>query len=321
MHEGRLHAPFRATLIYLESAMPCLGSPEETVRASEAERERDSIAVIKLGGSIFRTPASYQRAANFIAQRLAANSRESLVAVVSAQNGETDALLREALSISAEPDDAVLDLLWSTGELRSVARLCLHLQVEGVRAAAFDVRQTGLRIAKRGAGILEAEFDSSKIRHALRLCRAVVVPGFLATDTGGNTVTLGRGGSDLTAVTIAAGLRASRCELIKDVPGYFSADPRRHAEVKHLPWLSFAEALAMADEGCALVQRDALEAAERRVVSLLVRSLDEHTAGTWVTRTARFEAAPAPLLSGVSVIEHQPIVPGTLSKTESAREN
>ena len=312
--EASLHAPFRAALVYLESAMLDLRSPEETVRASEVERQRDSIAVIKLGGSVFRTPVSYQRAANFIARRLAANSGESLVAVVSAQYGETDALLREALAISAEPDDAVLDLLWSTGELRSVARLCLHMQAEGVHAAAFGARQTGLCIARRGAGVLEADFDSTEIRNALRFCRAVVVPGFLATDTAGTIVTLGRGGSDLTAVIIAAGLEASRCELIKDVPGYFSADPRRYSDAKHLPWLSFADALAMADEGCALVQRDALEAAQRRDVSLLVRSFDEHTAGTLVTR-APFSEMPLGNFAASSNWRTQRIVPNEFQKS------
>lgn len=316
-----LHAALGGTRISLESARLDLRSPEETVRASEVECESDSLAVIKLGGSILRTPASYQRAADFIAQRLAANSRERLVAVVSAQNGETDALLREALSISAEPDDAALDLLWSTGELRSVARLCLHLQAKGMRAAAFDVRQTGLRIAKRGAGVLEAEFDSSEIHKVLRLCRAVVVPGFVATDAAGKTVTLGRGGSDLTAVTIAAGLRASLCELIKDVPGYFSADPRRYSDAKHLSRLSFAEALAMADEGCALVQRDALEAAERWDVSLIVRSLDEHTAGTLVTR-APFSGMPCVGIAP-AVVAGEPSVSSQTNfrRVESAHEN
>ena len=292
------------------------------MQADEVEIEADSIAVIKLGGSVFKSPACYKRAANFLAQRLAENPTENLVAVVSAQNGETDALLREALEISAEPDEAALDLLWSTGELRSVARLCLHLQAEGVRAAAFDVRQTGLRVEKRGARVSQAKFDSWGIRNALRLCRAAVVPGFLATDDAGKIVTLGRGGSDLTAVVIAAGLGASRCELIKDVAGYFSDDPHRCSEAKPLPLLSFAEALAMADKGCKLVQRDALEAAERWDVPLLVRSFDVRTAGTWVVR-----ARPSTgVLLGSSLQSaanslHRQVGHANFSKIQSAHEN
>lgn len=250
---------------------------------------RGSVAVIKLGGSIFSGPISYRRAARFIGRRLAANPEENLVAVVSAQNGETDALLREAQAIVTEPGDAALDLLWSTGELRSVARLALHLQAAGIRTAALDVRQTGLRIAARGLGVARAEFDPASIRKALVAHRVVIVPGFLASDDSGAVVTLGRGGSDLTAVLLAAGLGASRCELIKDVPGYFTDDPNVNAGAQHLPRLSFAQALAMAEAGCDLVQRAALQAAERCDLPIVVRSLEESAPESWVTASAEVE--------------------------------
>ncbi len=248
-----------------------------------------SVAVIKLGGSIFTGPISYRRAARFIGQRLAANPKENLVVVVSAQNGETDALLQDAQEIVLEPGAAALDLLWSTGELRSVARLALHLQAAGIRSAALDVRQTGLHIAARGLGVARAEFDPTSIRKALDGHRVVIVPGFLATDDSGAVVTLGRGGSDLTAVLLAAGLRASRCELIKDVPGYFADDPHLNAGAQHLPHLSFAQALAMAESGCDLVQRAALEAAERCDLPIVVRSLEESAPESWITATAEVE--------------------------------
>jgi aspartate kinase len=249
----------------------------------------ESVAVIKLGGSIFTGPISYGRGARYIGQRLAANPQENLVVVVSAQNGETDALLREAQAIVSEPDDAALDLLWSTGELRSVARLALHLQAAGMRAAALDVRQTGLRIAARGLGVARAQFDATNIRKAIVTRRVVIVPGFLATDDAGDIVTLGRGGSDLTAVLLAVGLGASRCELVKDVPGYFTDDPNLNASARHLPSLSFAQAVLMADRGCDLVQRTALEAAEQYDLPIVVRSLEESAAESWVTTTTAAE--------------------------------
>jgi aspartate kinase len=257
------------------------------VRASRVEHA--SVAVIKLGGSVFSGPISYRRAARFVGQRLASNPEENLVVVVSAQNGETDALLREAQAIAAKPDDAALDLLWSTGELRSVARLALHLQAAGIPSAALDVRQTGLRTAARGLDAARAEFDPEGIRNALAGHRVAVVPGFLATDDSGAVVTLGRGGSDLTAVLLAAGLGASRCELIKDVPGYFTDDPNANAGAEHLPRLSFAQAVAMADAGCDLVQRAALEAAERCGLAIVVRSLEESAPESWVTARAEVE--------------------------------
>lgn len=253
---------------------------------SANELAADRVVVAKLGGSILNGPISYRRAAHFISQRLARSPHEKLVVVVSAQNGETDALLKEAQSIAGEPGDAALDLLWSTGELGSVARLSLHLQAARIRAAALDVRQTGLRIAARGLGVAKAEFDSASIRRALDLYRVVIVPGFLATDASGVMVTLGRGGSDLTAVLLAAGLGASRCELIKDVPGYFSQDPNVDPRAKHLASLSFAQAIAMAESGCELVQRQALEAAQRRDLPVVVRSLDESAPESWITAKA-----------------------------------
>jgi aspartate kinase len=245
-----------------------------------------NIVVIKLGGSIFSGPVSYHRAARFIGQRLAANPEESLVVVVSAQNGETDALLREATAIASEPCDASLDLLWSTGELRSVARLALHLQALGIPAAPFDVRRTGLRIASRGLDASHVDVDATTIRKALAANRVVIVPGFLATDDSGAVATLGRGGSDLTAVLLAAGLGASCCQLIKDVPGYFTDDPNLNVGAQHLPQLSFEKALSMADAGCDLVQRAALEAAQRCNLPIVVRNLEESAPESWVTAAA-----------------------------------
>lgn len=244
------------------------------------------VVVTKLGGSILTSTTSYARAARFLAQRLAVHPGENLVVVVSAQNGETDALLREAQAVVDPPDEAALDLLWSTGELRSVARLALHLQAAGIRAAALDVQRTGLLVGARGVGVARAEFRPASIRAALAAYRVVIVPGFLATDNTGAIVTLGRGGSDLTAVLLAAGLGAARCELIKDVPGYFSDDPNLNRGARQIPRLSFERALAMAERGCDLVQREALEAAERCDLPIVVRSLDESAAESWITATA-----------------------------------
>ena len=128
----------------------------------------------------------------------------------------------------------------------------------------------------------------------LRVCmarspsRVVVVPGFLGTTLDGGIATLGRGGSDLTAVLLAAGLGAVRCELVKDVAGYFSADPHRDSSACHLPELTFADALALADSGCDLVQRQAIEAAARAHLPIVVRSLNE--------------SAPVTLVHGVSQV-------------------
>jgi aspartate kinase len=163
-----------------------------------------------------------------------------------------------------------LDLLWSTGELRSVALLALHLQRLGIAAVPFNVHQTGLA-AERGIGTTVRPL---RLLAALAVSRIVIVPGFLGVSAGGTITSLGRGGSDLTAVLLASAVRADRCELVKDVPGYFTADPHRAPDAQPIRALTLEDALAMADTGCDLVQRAALVAAGHAGLPLVIRSMD-----------------------------------------------
>jgi len=244
------------------------------------------LSVLKLGGSVLRDDASYAAAARFLHDRLAAHPDERLAVIVSAQYGTTDALLAEAETIAGDPSAACLDLLWSTGELRSVAVLALHLQRLGTQAVPFNVHQTGLvacpeqgrgacpehrRGAERACGTTVRPL---RLLAALGAARIVIVPGFLGVSAGGTITSLGRGGSDLTAVLLAAAIRADACELIKDVPGYFTADPHRDRQAQPLRQLSIDAALAMADAGCDLVQRGALAAAAAAGLHLVIRSMD-----------------------------------------------
>jgi aspartate kinase len=230
-----------------------------------------------MGGSVLRDAASYRRAATFLAGRLDEHPGERLLVVVSAEYGVTDTLLATARQIVADPDPATLDLLWSTGELRSAALLALQLQARGVRAAAVNVHQTGLTEPDVNAGPGRIGIRALRLVSALAANDVVVAPGFLARGGGDAVVSLGRGGSDLTAVLLAAGLGARQCELVKDVPGYFSADPNVDASAAHLPSVGFDRALAMADAGCDLVQRQALEAARDRRLPLVVCAMHAET--------------------------------------------
>jgi aspartate kinase len=236
------------------------------------------LTVLKLGGSVLRDDRSYAASARFLQQRLALAPQERLVVIVSAQYGTTDALHAEAQIIADDPCQLALDLLWSTGELRSVALLALHLQRIGVSAVPFNVHQTGLVACpeqRRGADC-EAETTVRPMRllAALAHARIVIVPGFLGVSPGGAVTSLGRGGSDLTAVLLAAAIHADACELIKDVPGYFTADPHRDAAAQPIHDLGIDEALRMADGGCDLVQRAALAAAAHADLHLVIRSMD-----------------------------------------------
>ena len=229
-----------------------------------------TLSVLKLGGSVLRDDVSYAAAARFLHDRLAENQDERLVVIVSAEYGTTDRLLAEAQRIAGEPSGHALDLLWSTGELRSVALLTLHLQRIGTHAVPFNVHQTGL-VAERAAGTAVRPL---RLLAALGTARLVIVPGFLGVSAGGTITSLGRGGSDLTAVLLAAAVRANACELIKDVPGYFTADPHRDTLAQPIQHLSFDQAIVMADAGCDLVQRAALVAASAASLPLVIRSMD-----------------------------------------------
>lgn len=187
---------------------------------------------------------------------------------MSAEQGTTDRLLAEAESIAETPDVRALDLLWATGELRSAALLALHLQARGVPACALNAHETG--IERDGARLRVRTED---LVRALETHAVVIVPGFLGATPRGTILSLGRGGSDLSAVTLAAALDAGRCELIKDVPGYFTADPAEASDARHLPHIDFDTAISMAADGCDLVQRAALETAQAEGLRLIITTV------------------------------------------------
>src|SRR3984957_11812467 len=240
------------------------------------------IAVIKIGGSILTRAAAYRRGAELLGQKPAGNSGGSVVGGVSAQEGATDELERVAKKIHPEPNSAAQDLLWSTGEIRSVALLTLHLEAIGVRAAGLNIHEAGLTLPKTDRQAGRIALHAGRLSEVLADFSVAVVPGFFATNPAMEIVSLGRGGSDLTAVLLAEGLRACRCELIKDVPGYFTADPHQDAGARHLPFLSFEETISMADEGCNLVQRQAIVAAQRCGLPLVIRSVHKKTTSSRV---------------------------------------
>jgi aspartokinase len=255
---------------------------------SETRSRVEPIAVIKIGGSILRNSRAYREAARFLSNRHRAAPEERLVVVVSAEEGTTDALEREAREIVDAPNPTSLDLLWSTGEIRSVALLALHLQALGIAVSPLNIHEAGLSVPLNADNNETIGLNPHRLEDSLARNPLAIVPGFLATDPQGAIRSLGRGGSDLTAVLLAEGLAACRCELVKDVPGYFTSDPHQDSAARHLAFLTFGEALKLADEGCDLVQRMAIEAAARTELPLVIRSLDERAP---VSRVARCQGS------------------------------
>ena len=251
-------------------------------RSMDGFRSR-RVVVIKFGGSVLENDSSYHRVAESLANRLHKCAEERLLVVVSAQNGLTDELENLAAAIIEDPNPRTLDLLWSTGEIRSVALLALHLQKMGVAAAGLNVHEMGLRFGRSAQRQTRIEVFSAEVQRALEDHSVVIVPGFFATFPSGTVVSLGRGGSDLSAVLLADEFDARQCELVKDVPGYFTEDPHVSPHAEYLPWISYETAIEMAERGCELVQPVALEAARERGVQLVVRTLDDAVPGTVVS--------------------------------------
>jgi aspartate kinase len=256
-------------------------------------RRSKRIVVIKFGGSVLLNDDSYHKVAEFLAHRLHRFGEERLLVVVSAQTGLTDELEKLAAEIIEYPNPRTLDLLWSTGEIRSVALLALHLEKMGVAAAGLNVHEMGLRFGQSGQGQTRVEVFSAEVQRALEDHSVVIVPGFFATLASGTVVSLGRGGSDLSAILLADEFHAGRCELVKDVPGYFTQDPNVSPHAQYLPWISYDTAIEMAERGCELVQPAALEAARERGLRLVVRTLDDAIPGTVVSTHTNQQGACA----------------------------
>jgi aspartate kinase len=170
--------------------------------------------------------------------------------------------------------------------------MALYLQEAGMSSVGLNVHETGLQYSiEHQSCPARPGLNGGRIEAALAEHPVVVVPGFLATRSDGAIVSLGRGGSDLAAVLVAIGLKADRCELIKDVPGYFEDDPNKNARARHLPRLSFEQATRMAEQGCELVQLCALVATGEVRLPLVIRSIDDRAPFTVISESSKPEGA------------------------------
>ncbi len=196
-----------------------------------------STVVLKLGGSVLGSQADLAIAASEIVRFVERGHR--VVAVVSAFAGTTDALLAQAGSVCRSPDDEALAMLLATGELTTASLMAMTLAEQGLRPCVLGAHALGLRTKGQGADTDPASIDAFALTRALDQARVAVVPGFVGVGPSRQYALLGRGGSDLTALFIAAQLRA-RCRLIKDVNGLYERDPalpgpapRRYRTLSH----------------------------------------------------------------------------------------
>lgn len=219
---------------------------------------------------------------NAVADRVIACKQEGnrVVVVVSAMSGETDRLIGLAHQIAANPDRRELDVLVSTGEQVSIALLSMALQEKGCDAVSFTGPQVQIRTdsAHNKARIMEIE--SEKVMAALDADRVVIIAGFQGIDDSGNITTLGRGGTDTTAVAMAAALKADECLIYTDVDGVYTADPRIEPDARRLDRISYEEMLEMASLGSKVLQIRSVEFARKYHVKLRVLSSFNEGPGT-----------------------------------------
>ena len=241
-----------------------------------------SLIVQKYGG----TSVGDIERIKLVAERIVQVKSEGhdLVVVVSAMAGETDRLLSLAAQVSDAPDERELDVIIATGEQISIGLLALAIQQRGHRARSFTGSQVKIQTdtAHTKAKILSVEVD--RVRLALREGAIAIVAGFQGVTAEEEVTTLGRGGSDLTAVAMAAALKADLCEIHTDVDGVYTADPNLVPEARKLARISYDEMLEMASLGAKVLQARAVEYAKNYDVPVHVRSSFNAGQGTLVVR-------------------------------------
>src|SRR5436309_6087646 len=251
---------------------------------------------MKFGGTSVADAERLKRAAERIVAKREQGHR--VVAVLSARGKETDRLIEDAYAISETPDPREMDMLLSTGERISCALCAMAINDLGHRAMSLTGSQAGIvtDTSHTKARILDVRAD--RIHEALTEDRIVLVAGFQGVSTSRDVTTLGRGGSDTTAVAVAAALGAEVCEIYTDVAGVYSADPRIVANARKLPMVSFEEMLEMAASGAKVLQLRSVEYARNHDVRIHCRSSFEDGAGTLVL--GEQETMERPLVTAVA---------------------
>ncbi len=240
-----------------------------------------ALIVQKYGGTSVGSVERIEAVANKVA---AARERgDSVVVVVSAMSGETNRLIGLATEIQKRPDPREMDVLLSTGEQVTIALLSMALHKIGCPARSYTGGQVRILTDSAHSKARIQEIDDARVRADLEAGRVVIVAGFQGVDEHGNITTLGRGGSDTTAVAMAAALKADECQIFTDVDGVYTTDPRVEPNARRLNRITFEEMLEMASLGSKVLQIRAVEFAGKYNVPLRVLSSFEEGEGTLIT--------------------------------------
>jgi len=260
-----------------------------------------SLVVQKYGGSSVANVERIQK----VAQRVVGYHKKGyeLVVVVSALGDTTDELIQLADKINAEPSEREMDMLLSTGEQISVALLAMAIHKLGAQAISFTGAQVGIITDCSHTRARIIKINTDKIKEELKKGKIVIVAGFQGVSLNQDITTLGRGGSDLTAVALAKELNAGSCEIYTDVEGIYTTDPRIEPKAKKIKEITYDEMLEMASLGAQVMQARSIEVAKKFNVPLHVRSSFTNNPGTMIIKEVKMMEDV--VVSGITLNKNQ----------------
>ena len=234
--------------------------------------------VLKFGGSSVADNIKLNLVADKIKEFY--NNKTRVVAVVSAQGKTTDNLIKEAATLSSMPNEREMDVLLSTGEQISMAKLSILLNRDKIPTISLTGWQAGIKTNNTNQDAIIEDIDTTRIEQELENGNVVIVAGFQGINEKGDITTLGRGGSDTTAVAIAAKIQADHCYIFSDVDGVYTTDPNQVKIAKKIDSLSYQEMLDIADEGAKVLHNRCVEVGEKFGVPIVAKSTFKPGVGT-----------------------------------------
>jgi aspartate kinase len=255
-----------------------------------------SLIVQKYGGTSVGSPEKIKAVAEHVLDYR--SKGHQMVVVLSAMSGETDRLISLANSVQEQPDTREMDVLLSTGEQVTISLFAMAVKAAGFDAISFLGDQVKILTSSMHTKARIESVDTDKVKKHLAQGKIVVIAGFQGVDENGDITTLGRGGSDTTAVALAATLEADQCEIFTDVEGVFTTDPNVCASARKIDRISYDEMLELASLGAKVLDIRSVGLAKRYKVPLHVRSTFVDTEGTWVVEEDK--AMESMLVSGVT---------------------
>ena len=246
-----------------------------------------SLIVQKFGGSSVRDAQRIRNVAGIIAETYLEGN--DVLVVLSAQGDTTDDLIAKAEEINSHPSKREMDMLLSTGEQISVALCAMALESMGLPCVSLTAWQVGIQTTAVHGDARIKRIDSERVQAELDQHRIVLITGFQGMDRAGDVTTLGRGGSDTSAVALAAAFRAKLCQIYTDVDGVYTADPRIVPNARHLDEITYDEMLELASQGAGVLHNRSVELAKKFRVNLEVLSSLERKPGTKVKEVTKVE--------------------------------